>query len=265
MADHTVHAPDLGGEANFGVPAELIGHPARAAIMLALLDGRALPMSVLASEAGIAASTTSAHLTRMASAGLLKVIPQGRHRYYTIASPAVAEALEALARLAPPAPVTSLRADRRARELRLARTCYDHMAGMLGVGLMQSLIRSQALTGGDGMHTPETAGRDRLSAPGRDIEYQLTEQGRALLDELAVTVRPTNRPYIRYCVDWTEQRHHLAGALGAALLTRFESLGWVERGHRGIRRALHVTDQGRQALASHFGLDVSPYAPATAA
>ena len=111
----------------------------------------------------------------------------------------------------------------------------------------------------------ETAGRDRLSAPGRDIEYQLTEQGRALLDELAVTVRPTNRPYIRYCVDWTEQRHHLAGALGAALLTRFESLGWVERGHRGIRRALHVTDQGRHALASHFGLDVSLYAPATAA
>jgi DNA-binding transcriptional ArsR family regulator len=265
MGDHTVRVPDIGGEANFGGPAELIGHPARAAIMLALLDGRALPMSVLASEAGVAASTASAHLTRMASAGLLRVIPQGRHRYYSIASPAVAEALEALARLAPPAPVASLRADRRARELRLARTCYDHMAGKLGVAVMESLIYTGALTGGDGRHHPEAGGLDRLSAPGRDIEYRLTERGRELFDELAVVVRPGNRPFIRYCVDWTEQRHHLAGALGAALLARFESLGWVEHGHRNVRRALRVTDQGLRALDSHFGLDISPFSGSAAA
>lgn len=128
------------GEADFGTPAELIGHPARSAMLLALLDGRALPMSMLAGEAGVAASTASAHLARLVEGGLLRARPQGRHRYYELASPQVAEALESLARLAPPQPVRSLRAGTRAQALRVARTCYDHLGGHLGVALMRSLI-----------------------------------------------------------------------------------------------------------------------------
>ena len=155
MANRTLRGPDLGGEADLSLPAGLIGHPARTAILLALLDGRALPMSVLAAEAGVAGSTASAHLGRLTSAGLLRVVPQGRYRYYRIASAEVAEALEALARIAPPAPVSSLRAAGRAAELRFARTCYDHIAGLLGVALMRSLIDRGALAGGDGRHQLE--------------------------------------------------------------------------------------------------------------
>jgi DNA-binding transcriptional ArsR family regulator len=125
-----------GGDADFAGPAELIGHPTRSAMLLALLDGRALPMSMLAGEAGVAASTASEHLTRLVRGGLLRVRQQGRHRYYELASTDVALALEALARLAPPRPVRSLRAGTRAEALRRARTCYDHVAGHLGVALM---------------------------------------------------------------------------------------------------------------------------------
>jgi DNA-binding transcriptional ArsR family regulator len=119
---------------HFAAPAELIGHPARAAILLALLDGRALPMSMLADEAGVAASTASAHLSRLVEGGLLRVRQEGRRRYYALASPKVAAALEALAQLAPVRPVRSLRAGTRAQALRVARTCYDHVAGHLGGG-----------------------------------------------------------------------------------------------------------------------------------
>ena len=261
MANRTLRGPELGGEADLSLPAGLIGHPARTAMLLALLDGRALPMSVLAAEAGVAGSTASAHLGRLTSAGLLRVVPQGRYRYYRIASAEVAEALEALARIAPPAPVSSLRAAGRAAELRYARTCYDHIAGLLGVALMRTLIDRGALVGGDGRHQLGSAGQDRLSGPGRDRDYRLTEPGRQLLAELASS-RPGNRPLIRYCIDWTEQQHHLAGALGAGLLSRFETLGWLERGERRVRRALRVTDRGARELADRLGLDVSQLAPA---
>lgn len=262
MANRTLRGPDLGGEADLSLPAGLIGHPARTAMLLALLDGRALPMSVLAAEAGVASSTASEHLGRLTSAGLLQVVRQGRYRYYRIASAEVAEALEALARIAPPAPVRSLRAAGRAAELRYARSCYDHIAGLLGVALMRTLIDRGALTGGDGRHRLGSAGQDRLSGPGRDRDYQLTEPGRQLLAELGVVPVPGDRPLIRYCIDWTEQQHHLAGALGAALLIRFETLGWLERGERRVRRALRVTDLGARELADRLGLDVRQLAPA---
>ncbi|MBB5850548.1 ArsR/SmtB family transcription factor [Amycolatopsis umgeniensis] len=245
----------LGGEADFTSPAELVGHPARSAILLALLDGRALPMSVLAVEAGVAPSTTSAHLTRLTEGGLLRVRRQGRHAYYELASARVAEALEALARLAPPRPVRSLRGDGRARALRSARTCYDHLAGQLGVEVMRSLLASHALEGGDGLHHPESSGHDRLSAPGKDIEYHVTETGWEFFGGLGVVVPAGRRKVVRYCVDWTEQRHHLAGALGAALLTRAEELGWVARRAKGVPRALRVTDEGREGFAEFFGFD----------
>jgi DNA-binding transcriptional ArsR family regulator len=255
-------ADTAGGDADFAAPAELIGHPARAAMLRALADGRALPMTMLASEAGIAASTASAHLTRLVDGGLLAVRAQGRHRYYGLATPQVVTALEALAALSAPAPVRSLRAGTRAQALRRARTCYDHLAGHLGVALMAALLERGALTGGDGHHDPGAATLDRLSAPGTDLPYALTDEGHALLADLAVTLPTTpttRRPTVAYCVDWTEQRHHLAGALGAGLLTRFDELGWLRRGGRH-RRVVEVTGPGRDGFADTFGIDTDALA-----
>jgi DNA-binding transcriptional ArsR family regulator len=242
-----------GGEVDFGAPAELIGHPARSAILVALLDRRALPMSMLASEAGIAPSTASAHLTRLVDGGLLRVRQEGRHRYYELASTEVADALEALARLAPANPVRSLRADSRSRALRLARSCYDHLAGHLGVAVMGSLLRQGAVCGGDGHHHPEHARRDRLAAPGKDVDYQLTERGWQVFERLEVVVPAKRRKLVAYCVDWTEQRHHLSGTAGAALFARFEELDWLRRDRRQAR-ALHITDKGRQGFRDHFDI-----------
>ncbi|WP_031469646.1 ArsR/SmtB family transcription factor [Sciscionella sediminilitoris] len=248
-------ATRLGGEADFAVPAELIGHPARAAMLLALVDGRALPMSMLASEAGIAASTASEHLGRLVDGGLLRTRKEGRHRYYELASAAVAEVLEQLARLAPPRPVRSLRAGTRAAALRFARSCYDHIGGHLGVALMRSLLDREAIVGGDGRH--HEGNGDRLSAPGRVLEYRLTGTAHALLTELGTELPMTGRRTVGYCVDWTEQRHHLAGTLGAVLLRTCEDRGWIVRDVRGIRRAIGVTEPGRRAFAEHFGIDVN--------
>lgn len=256
-----VRAIRSGGDADFATPAELIGHPARSAMLLALLDGRALPMSMLAGEAGVAASTASAHLSRLVEGGLLRVLPQGRHRYYELASPQVAAALEALARLVPAQPVRSLRAGTRARALRLARTCYDHIAGHLGVAIMRSLVARDAIVGGEGLHDRSRATRDRLSTPGQDHDYRLTDTGWELFARLEVVV-PENRRrrLVGYCVDWTEQRHHLAGAAGTALLIRFEQLEWIHRGAGGVRRALGITETGRHGFAEYFGIDTAALA-----
>jgi DNA-binding transcriptional ArsR family regulator len=259
MLGQVSYASDVlksGGDVDFTEPAELIGHPARSAMLLALLDGRALPMSMLAGEAGVAPSTASAHLSRLVEGRLLRVSQQGRHRYYALASPDVAQALEALAHLSPPVPVRSLRAGTRANALRVARTCYDHIAGHLGVALMTSLLEQGTVTGGDGRHDPRRANSDRLSAPGHDICYVLTPTGRAVFADLGVRLPAGRRQEVGYCVDWTEQRHHLAGAAGAGLCARLEELGWIRRGCKGVPRALAVTDCGYQGFADHFGIDV---------
>ena len=245
-----------GGEANFVVPAELIGHPARSAMLLALLDGRALPMSMLASEAGVAASTASEHLSRLTEGGLLRVRPQGRRRYFELASPEVAHALEVLARLAPATPVRSLRDGTRAHALRLARTCYDHLAGHLGVAVMQSMLNSGILAGGDGIYRQSTASGDRLAAPGRDVDYRLTQHGRRTLDGFGLRVPPSKRRLVAYCVDWTEQRHHVGGALGAALLRRFTDLHWLDQGGK-TARSLVITADGKEGFSKTFGIDTT--------
>jgi hypothetical protein len=158
-----------------------------------------------------------------------------------------------LGRLAPTRPVRSLREGTRAARLRSARTCYDHIAGKLGVQLMGALLERDVLVGGDGRYDPARDGRDALSSPGHDICYELTDGGREFLAEVGVELPTGRRTLIRYCVDWTEQRHHLGGALGRAILDRFVSAGWVKRTPRG--RALTVTDAGRDALIDRFGID----------
>jgi DNA-binding transcriptional ArsR family regulator len=229
--------------------AAVLAEPARARMLLALGDGRALAASVLAAEAGVAASTASEHLSRLVDAGLLTVLPQGRHRYYRLAGPEVGELLEVLARLAPAAPVRSLRQGTRAEAVRTARTCYDHLAGRLGVALFAALLEAGDVTGGDGVHDPLAARGDRLSAPGRDVDYRLTPTGHARLTALGVALprpRGDGTLALRYCVDWSEQRHHLGGAVGRALTERLLELRWLRPADAG--RAVHLTDAGRREL-----------------
>jgi DNA-binding transcriptional ArsR family regulator len=244
------------GDADISIPAALLSDPARVRVVLALADGRALPASMLAAEAGVAASTASEHLGKLCAAGLLSVEAHGRHRYYRIADPRVIGVVEALAEIAPRAEVRSLRQGTRANALRQARLCYDHLAGQLGVALMTALVESGVLDGGDGAYHRETARSDRLSAPGHDVGYKLTGRGADLIGDFGVDLaglRAGRRPLIRYCLDWTEQRHHLAGALGAGLARRLFELGWVCHAPTA-GRAVRLTDEGRAGLADAFGV-----------
>src|SRR4051794_2290662 len=147
---HNVAELQARGDADIAAVASLLADPARCSVLLALDDGRALPASVLADEAGVSRPTASSHLAKLTAAGLLRVEAHGRHRYYRLAGPHVAELLENLVRLSPPRPVRSLREGTRAARLRAARTCYDHLAGQLGVAVMGSLLDRSALIGGDG-------------------------------------------------------------------------------------------------------------------
>jgi DNA-binding transcriptional ArsR family regulator len=203
--------------------AALIGDPARAAMLGALAGGRALPAGELARRAGVSPATATVHLRRLVEGGLVTVRAQGRHRYHEIAGPAVAAALEALAHLAPPAQIHSLREHRRATALAEARTCYDHLAGRRGVELRDRLLTVGALR------------------PIDDTDHDLTGLGRQLLINLGIDPDPllvSRRVFARRCNDWTHRRPHLAGALPAAVTGRFLALGWLLRGTgRGLRVA----------------------------
>ena len=243
------------GDVDLASTAALIGDPGRAKVLRALADGRELAASVLAQEAGVASSTASVHLAKLVDGGLVTAERRGRHRYYRLARPEVARALEALAEIAPAAPIRSLREGTKAQAVRTARTCYDHLAGRLGVSIMSTLIAAGDLTGGDGRHVRERAREDRPSAVGRDLDYRLTDDGAARLESIGVDVEHAlagPRSPIRYCIDWSEQDHHLSGALGAALAARLFELKWVARLPR--TRAVLVTDEGRRGLSQRLGL-----------
>jgi DNA-binding transcriptional ArsR family regulator len=247
------------GDADIASIGALIADPGRARILLALGDGRALPASVLADEAGVAASTASAHLGKLVKGGMLRVERHGRHRYFRVSGPEVGELIEALARISPPAQVRSLKQGNKAQAVRFARTCYDHLAGMLGTQLMEAMLEGDLITGGDGVFDPDSAREDRLSSPGFDLDYRLTPIGVRDLKAFGIDFDslPPRRPLIRYCVDWSEQRHHLAGSLGAAIATRMLELGWVRRADRS--RAVHVSDHGYDGLREQFGLELSSH------
>jgi DNA-binding transcriptional ArsR family regulator len=242
---------ERGGDPDLAAVGALVADPGRCRILLALDDGRALPASRLAAEAGVTAATASGHLRKLVDAGLLVVETHGRHRYHRLAGPAVAQLIETLGRLAPAAPIRSLRQDTRAGALRRARTCYDHLAGQLGVSLMAAFLDRGWLDGGDGTFDPQAAERDSPSAFGHDLDYTLTPGGHAFLDDFRVEL-PLRRRTVRYCVDWTEQRHHLAGGLGKGLLARLTELDWI-RASPGDR-AVTITPAGRDGLNEVFGV-----------
>jgi DNA-binding transcriptional ArsR family regulator len=235
----------VAGDIDIASVGALVADPARCRILLALSDGRALPAKRLAADAGVSAATASSHLARLTKAGLLTVEAHGRYRYYRLVGPEVGDLIEALERFAPAVPVRSLRQSHRVHALREARTCYDHLAGRLGVELMRAMIDRGHLVPGEG------AGALATGEYVRDVDYSLTESGRALLDELGVRI-PAHRWLVRHHIDSTEQRPHLSGALGRGLLERFVELGWVRRAE--ATRAVRVTATGRQGFAGTFGI-----------
>jgi DNA-binding transcriptional ArsR family regulator len=237
------------GDADIAAVGALLADPGRCRVLLALNDGRALPASLLAAEAGVCASTASSHLSKLVAAGLLSVQPHGRHRYYRLAGPQVGRLIEALTQLAPAQSIRSLRQGTRAHALRQARTCYDHLAGRLGVAIMGAMLDRGYLIGGDGDFHAERAVHDQLAGYGHDIDYHLTADGEAFLSDFGA-VLPSKRPVVRYCVDWSEQRHHLSGAIGRNLLNRLLELEWIRRSPSN--RAVHITDAGRAGLIAAF-------------
>jgi DNA-binding transcriptional ArsR family regulator len=220
---------------DYAAVARLLGHPARSAMIDALMDGGALPASELARVAGVRVSTASEHLARLADGGLVAVAPQGRHRYFRISSSAVAEALEAFARICPPSPVRSLRTSMDADAIRYARTCYDHLAGTLGVAVLDAMRRKRWLAPADGGYRLSRSGRLALEAAGVDVAGAAGRR----------------RSFARPCIDWTERRPHLAGALGAALTATLLDRDWIRRRDG---RGVTPTDGGRTALHHVFGV-----------
>lgn len=220
--------------------AALVGEPARANILDALLDGRAFTATELAFAARVTPSTASAHLAKLVEARLLVVLKQGRHRYFRLASPLVARMLEGIMAVAaietPPRHRPRSPSD---DALRLARTCYDHLAGRLGVAIADSLVADARLI---------------LNDDGGEV----TERGAAFLNglgiDLSVASRRSQRAFCRPCLDWTERRPHIAGALGIMLARRCFELGWIDRRRDG--RAVTITTRGRGALRDAFGFDL---------
>jgi DNA-binding transcriptional ArsR family regulator len=217
--------------------AALLGDRTRIALLLALTEADSLAASELARRAGVSAPTASAHLAKLVDGGLVTVEPSGRHRYFRLAGPEVAEALEAISVIASPRPVRSLRDATRGEAVRAARTCYDHLAGQLGVRLAHALDASRILAARDGAYVVTARGERELTSFGLNIAQ----------------LRLRRRPLTRACLDWSERRFHLAGALGAAVTSRLFELGWIER--LGSGRAVRLTDAGRDGLRDRFGLE----------
>jgi len=245
----TAEPAQQSADAEIAPVAALLADRARAAMLVAMLDGRPLAAGELARQAGVSPATASAHLARLLAGGLVTVVRQGRHRYYRLAGREVAAAIESLSCLGPAVPVRSLRQSRQAVALAQARTCYDHLAGRAGVALLDALLARELLT------PAGPSGGARGPADGMELPgYDLTEAGAACLSGFGVDVAALRRQRRRFaaaCLDWTQRRPHLNGALGAAVTTRLLELGWLERGRR--RRAILVTPAGREGLAATFG------------
>jgi DNA-binding transcriptional ArsR family regulator len=224
--------------------AALAGDPARACMLQALMDGRALTATELAHCAGVAPQTASGHLGQLTRAGLLSVERQGRHRYHRLASPAVARMLEGLMLVAAESrpPARAHVAGPRDEKMRAARTCYDHLAGRLGVGIADAMAARGYIEFSEDAGMVTAAGEQFLARLGISVEAP------------AHGARParTSRPLCRPCLDWSERRWHLAGRLGAALCRHCLDRGWVRR--RSAERALDITPSGARAFREVFGV-----------
>ncbi len=201
------YGPDI------AIVASVIGDPARANMVLALMSGQALSATELAREAGVTPSTATGHLTKLVAAGLLTARKQGRNRYFQVAEPDVADAVEALIAVAARAGHLRARPGPRDEALRLARSCYDHLAGRMAVDLFGHWLGCGVLRWRNGAIHLTRKGREFLTRRGVEIE----------------ALEGHKRPLCRSCMDWSERRHHLAGALGAEILARAVAQGWAVR------------------------------------
>jgi DNA-binding transcriptional ArsR family regulator len=229
--------------------ASLMGDVARGHMLAALMDGRALTALELALAAGVTPQTASSHLGKLTQANLLAMEKQGRHRYFRLASPRVAESLESVLTLAGDAPPRHRPVTRIDAEMRTARTCYDHVAGLLGVGVTDALVK-------------------RGHVVIEDDAGEVTSSGVEFLEGLGIDLAPrakSRRVFCRPCLDWSERRPHLAGHVGAALCAHFIGADWVQRKRES--RALKITPLGREKFAEVFGLVIEPprVSPAAAA
>lgn len=224
------------GEADVAAAAALLAEPARAALVVALTEHDALPASELAARAGVAPSTASEHLRRLVEGGFLASRKNGRHRYFSLADPAVADAIEALAIVAPQPPVRSLREATKSELIRSARTCYDHLAGRLGVALAAALERDRTVIRRNGDYELGPGAEARCAALGIDL----------------ASFQAQRRETVRGCLDWSERELHVAGALGAAIASRLFELGWIHR--REGNRSVELSDRAR--LQSELGVEV---------
>ncbi|HUP35060.1 MAG TPA: winged helix-turn-helix domain-containing protein [Candidatus Limnocylindria bacterium] len=221
---------------NIAPAAGLVADPTRARMLTALMDGRARTAKELAYGAGVTPQTASSHLAKLLSARLLAVERQSRHRYFRLAAPSVGQAVEALMAVSLPRPRATA-GEGPLAGLRLARTCYDHLAGRLGVSVTDAMVRRRLLT-------PENRG------------YVLTAAGARFLDRLGVDVdasRRKRRAFAHQCLDWSERRPHLAGALGAAVARRCLELRWVQR--VAGERTLTLSPPGVRGLRTWFGIN----------
>lgn len=216
--------------------AKLIGDPTRAQMLIALLGGRALTATELAHGANVSPQTASSHLSQLMEGSLLALEKQGRHRYYRLANPEVATALEALMSLTP---AQKKIAAKPLEPIHLARSCYDHIAGRVGVALADALQEKGWLAAGAKDYQVTPLGEDAFAAFGINLD----------------TTRKQRRHFARQCLDWSERRHHLAGALGAALLDELLRRKWLKKDTR--QRVLHVTSKGYEGLEHTFNLRLS--------
>jgi DNA-binding transcriptional ArsR family regulator len=229
----------LRGDADVAAAAALLAEPARAALVLAVMDEGTLPASALAARAVIAPSTASEHLARLVAGGFLARTRRGRHRYYRLADAAVAAAVEALALVAPQPPVRSLREATRSELIRYGRTCYDHLAGHVGNAVAHGLERQRVVVR-------------------QEDNYVLGPRAEAWLASLGIDLRELQRQrrsLVRGCLDWSELELHVAGALGAALTARLFELDWIRR--REVNRSIKLTEQGRAFLQSELGVEMA--------
>jgi DNA-binding transcriptional ArsR family regulator len=216
--------------------AAMIGDVSRSAILCTLMDGRAFTAGELASYASVSAQTASGHLAKLMEAGLISVAQQGRHRYYRIASADVADVIESLAVLAAAGPKSFRLPGPKDKAMRLARSCYDHLAGQLAVSVAVTLEKRGFLSLQDGSATVSAEGRKYFCDFGLALDRDA----------------PKRRVFCRACLDWSERRFHIGGQLGAELMDRLIELNWLKRGPQS--RTLIVTRSGEAGFAREFGI-----------
>lgn len=227
---------------NITVIASLIADTSRSIFLSALLDGQALPAGELAYMAGVTPQTASNHLAKLVTGGLLQVEQQGRHRYYRLASQDIADLIEKMASIAPPAQIRSLKQSNQLQQLSYARTCYNHLAGKLGTSICEALLKRGYL-----VEPKEVQSKD----------YLITEKGSQWFSSFGIQLQSkpgSRRAIARKCLDWSERRHHLSGLLGEQLVHRLLELNWIRQ--KTGSRSVEVTEAGKSGLYEVLGISV---------